>query len=387
MKHKFKTGSLANAIILLVLFTFSAYAQDISEPGRRFEIKSGHIEYELTGNATGTRTIWFDNYGALYYEQNRTEEHHRTLRGTEKVENHTLEIFDGTWYYHIDMLAGEGTKMHKRYRPDAYMFGDSDDESLQALGQELLNAFGGKVEKDSETVLGRSCDVTTLAGTTVWQYKGLTLKSHARLLGIENKAEAISFRENITVPSSLFQPPANVIINEVTDLFDDEDYYGYDDFDYYDDDEFDDDFLINEYPTRMDFEEFKEATGRAASSLGFDSFRMWDDSYGEYSALYVKENGDLLTFSAVSLQANAGWREEINAYRQEENITNFELFRHGRYDMFYGESSEIDEETGALIRVSILFAAVRDKDALLTIVKLPTTSKRDMIDTFTKTGF
>lgn len=385
MNYKFKTGNAVNLIFLLIVFTTSALACDLSEPGRRFEIKSGHVEYALTGNATGTRTIWFDNYGALYYEQNRTEEQHRTLRGTEKVETYTLEIVDGTWYYHIDMLAGEGTKMHKRYLPDAYMFGDSDDESLQALGQQLLNALGGKVEKESETVLGRSCDVTTLAGTTVWQYKGLTLKSHSRILGIESKAEAISFRENISVPSSLFQPPANVKITEVRDRFDDVDYYGFNDFD--DDDEFDHDFLVNEYPTRMNFEEFKEATGRAASSLGFDSFRMWDDSYGEYSALYVKENGDLLTFSAVSLQANEGWREEINAYRQEENITNFELFRHGRYDMFYGESSEIDEETGALIHVSILFAAVRDKDALLTIVKLPTTSKRDMIDTFTKTGF
>ena len=39
---------------------------------KKYAIKSGHIEYELTGSTTGTKTVWWDNYGDKLFEETKS---------------------------------------------------------------------------------------------------------------------------------------------------------------------------------------------------------------------------------------------------------------------------------------------------------------------------
>lgn len=49
-------------LLLTAFFTVGLFAQ---QHGKYFFVKSGHIEYALGGNTTGTKSVWFDNYGML----------------------------------------------------------------------------------------------------------------------------------------------------------------------------------------------------------------------------------------------------------------------------------------------------------------------------------
>ncbi len=51
-------------LFLTVFFTVSQFAQ---QQGKYIFMKSGHIEYQLNGNTTGTKSVWFDEYGMLMY--------------------------------------------------------------------------------------------------------------------------------------------------------------------------------------------------------------------------------------------------------------------------------------------------------------------------------
>ena len=50
--------------LLFVILSMTAMAQ---QQGKYFFVKSGHIEYTLGGNTSGTKSVWFDNYGMLMY--------------------------------------------------------------------------------------------------------------------------------------------------------------------------------------------------------------------------------------------------------------------------------------------------------------------------------
>ena len=49
----------------LTLFAiFAVLFSGLQAQPKLFEVKSGHIEYKLTGNTVGTKSFWWDDYGA-----------------------------------------------------------------------------------------------------------------------------------------------------------------------------------------------------------------------------------------------------------------------------------------------------------------------------------
>lgn len=209
----------------ILLFTvafclsFSLSAQDSGNKyQKRFQIKSGHVEYKLSGTITGTKILWWDDFGDKYREETNSEQIVKVNRKNEVVKTNTIMLFDGNYYYDIDLMTHKGTKTHKDAVPDfsALASGMSDKE-MESLGKNILGALGGRVDKKSETLLGRTCDVTKVMGATVHSYNGVTLRSHAKILSVETLEEAVKFDENIAVAASLFIPPAGVDIEDISE--------------------------------------------------------------------------------------------------------------------------------------------------------------------------
>ncbi len=343
-------------ISLICLISHSAMSQDNYSLQKRFQIRSGHVEYKIKGSSNGTKSIWFDDYGQKYYEEINTND------------THSLSLFDGSYYYTIDLGTKEGTKMYKDAIPDFSVLGSGlNDNEMEELGEGLLNAFGGKVEKKKETVLGRSCDVTQVMGAKVHNYNGVVLRSYAKVFSIEEVEEAVTFEENIRVPASRFSPPSGINYSVV----DPEDYQGTDEYEEYEEDEEEQGLF---YPDGFSFETYKAESERIRRALGY-TFAMHDASGGQYSSMWTKGMGEMIAVSAFSLRNHTNWEKD---YESE----GLEIFTSKGNKMAYLSTEQIDEETGKAVAGSALFIELKRKDAFIQIFCAPQKSKSELIDIF-----
>lgn len=337
---------------------------------RRFQVKSGHVEYKLSGSLSGTKSLWFDDFGAKYREEIHTHENVKTRKGVEVIESHSLAISDGVYFYNVNLKTMEGTKLHKDAVPDFSILGSGlNDGEMEQLGGQILGAFGGKVEKGSEMVLGHHCDVTQVMGATVCSYKGISLRSVTMVGGIENKEEAISFDENPALSSSHFAPPGDAAIEDVT-------------LDVSGDDQFYEDLEEEQgmmFSTGIEFENFKAESERIRRSLGY-VFSIYDASGGQYSAMWTKTAGHMTAILVNSLQNFANWQTDF----ADDGIL---FFTNGGHKMAFRSDNFYDEETGESTPGSILLIEVKDRDAFLRITCTPQKSKEELIHIFNQYKF
>jgi hypothetical protein len=203
--------------IIAIAFTVMGFTQNEDYMNmKQFDVKSGKIEYKIEGKTKGTKTLWFDDYGRYQYEYTVTTT--KMFGMTTKSES--LKIRDKEWMYDINLVDKTGTKMHV----------DQANQMLNvatdATTDEQLKKFGEDIQKDmdikdggTETILGRSCKVTTSGklNSKTWEYKRIFLKTTADLGGVlgSSNEEAISFEENISIPASKFSVPSGIEIQEI----------------------------------------------------------------------------------------------------------------------------------------------------------------------------
>lgn len=354
---------LANFLLLEV----TAFAQQTYNYQKRFQVKSGKVEYRLTGAITGSKNLAWDEFGEKFREEIKSEEVVKTRKTTEIVKNHSLSIFDGKYYYNINLSTNEGTKIHKDAVPDFSILGSGmNDSEMEQLGKSLLGAFGGKVEPRSEVILGRTCDVTTAMGATVHNYKGVTLKSAVKIKNIENIEEATSFQENIAVSASMFTPPSGVSLEDVS-----ADVSG--DVNFQEEIEEEEGLL---FPSGFEFSKFKTESERVRREMGY-VFAMHDASGGQYSSMWTKGSGVFVSINASSLRNYANWQEDF----ADDGI---EYFSHKGVKMAYRSDSFYDEESGKSTPGSILLIENKSKDAFIRISSTPQKSKDELIAIFEK---
>ena len=354
---------------ILFLFVTAVFAQPSYNYQKRFQVKSGHIEYKLSGSTAGTKSLWWDDYGEKYREEINTLQTVKTGKRTETVKNHSLSISDGVYYFNVNMKTMEGTKLHKNAVPDFSILGSGlNDGEMEQLGESLLGAFGGKVEKKSETVLGRTCDVSTVMGATVHSYKGLTLKSYVKVKSVEDIEEAVSFDENTGISASKFMPPGNALIEDVSgDISENENFY---------EELEEEEGLV--YPSEIDFETFRDESERVRRSLGY-GFAMHDASGGEYSAMWMKDKTNTVWILVNSLQNYANWREDF----ADDGMA---YFSDNGNRMAFREDNIYDEESGTSTPASILFIELKSKDAFIRITT-PNKTKEELIRIFNQFKF
>lgn len=181
-----------------------------SELQKRYGIKSGVIEYVLTGSQEGTKTLYFDSWGMRQAEYTRSI---FTIKGYTKPIN-MVSIIDGEFQYNINMDQNSGTRTRNPILRTMEQL--KDQKSFNEFGEQmLLNMGANKI--GSEEFLGKNCDVYEMksTGTKLWIWEWLTLKSITQSRGIEINLTATRINESGSVPSDKFKIPEKVVLNEV----------------------------------------------------------------------------------------------------------------------------------------------------------------------------
>jgi len=201
--------------ILLFSIFISTIINVQAQEATNFAIKSGYVKYELTGNTTGFREIWWSEYGNKSYtiEKYKSTTKMLGISSTEIVNKHTIS--NDTDYWEVDYTTMTGIKETNTYY-DSNIGPDKElsEAEQQKQAQEIMDALGGEKLAD-EKIMGYTCEVYTVMGSKVWFYKGISLKSTISLLGINAEENAIVFKPNISIPDSKFTPPSDVQYTEI----------------------------------------------------------------------------------------------------------------------------------------------------------------------------
>ncbi len=181
-------------------------------------LKSGHVEYELSGNITGTRSIWWDNYGEWSYEEEKTVTKMKIFGMSSEEEKHIITVTKDGTFWTANMTENTGMTGKEPTEDIRGDLSEMDEEEQEEYGRQMFEAMGGR-ELPPETFMGRKCNVMEVMGSKTYIYKNIPLKSTVNLMGIKADAVAVKLEENISVPASKFQPVAGIDYEEMPDEY------------------------------------------------------------------------------------------------------------------------------------------------------------------------
>jgi hypothetical protein len=322
----------------------------------KYAIKSGYVEYSLSGSTTGTKSVWWDNYGNL----SRTEIESLTVTKMfgfkSETKTHEVSIMNNGEFWNANLVENTGQKGRIPFQD---MTENMTDAEKEKMGKDLLEAFGGEIV-GRENILGNDCEVVKLMGATCWIFEGVCLKSEAQLLGIESKEIALKFSKNIPVSSSKFTPLTNIKY-ENQDQYQQEmlgglsDAFGDDSYDDSDEEEID---LV---PVKYPYEKFQ----KIANGFSYANYRklMVMNSEGTYSAMFMTGMNGNLAVAATS-------RKNGNP----DQMGNFEVFTHSGKKCMYGKMDDEEDEGISLI------IELSNYDTYIILVSNSVQSKTEMLN-------
>jgi len=171
-----------------------------------FGIKSGYIEYNITGNTEGTKKVWWDNFGNEMRTETNTVTITKMFGMKNETKEHSIDILKGNKTWHIDLIENSGMVSTM----DEYdLTEDMTKEEAEEFTNQMLEAMGGE-KTGTEVVLGEICDVYEVMGSKSFLYEGICLKTDADLLGVEIHEVAVIFNKNITVSADKFVAPSDI---------------------------------------------------------------------------------------------------------------------------------------------------------------------------------
>lgn len=189
---------IISLVALLALTLSAAFAQ---EPVKKYELKSGIIKN--VSNALGQEIetqIFFDDYGALETTKTRTE-----IPGKGVVEITTISR-DGKVYMINPMM-----------KPSVQEIDVKMDENVNYLN--LTDAAKKKYKIEdlgTEKIGDRECtkysQIVDQSGikakAIIWVWKGITIKTSIKIMGMEMTTEAVEIQENAYILPITFEVPA-----------------------------------------------------------------------------------------------------------------------------------------------------------------------------------
>lgn len=188
----------------------STIKESTSNFKKRYGVKSGIIEYTLSGSQEGTKTLYFDDWGMKQAEYTRSV---LSIGGFSKSIN-IVNIIDGEYQYVINMDQRSGTRTRN---PIIKAIEDlKDQKGFNEFGEQMLLSMGGnKIGRDE--ILGKECEVYAIGntGTKLWVWEWITLKEETNSGGLNRILAATKINIGGSVPSSKFALPEKVVLNEV----------------------------------------------------------------------------------------------------------------------------------------------------------------------------
>ncbi|MCH7962940.1 MAG: hypothetical protein IH852_03280 [Bacteroidetes bacterium] len=175
-----------------------------------YGIKSGIIEYEITGSQTGTKKLYFD-----YWGRKQAEFTNSTIKvGKYTKHSNLLKITNGDWQYIINLENNTGLK---RENPVIEKIIELKNQTNYGeFGEQLLLISGG-FESGRDMVSGKKCKVYEFKkqNTKSWIWNWLMLKSQTKRGNINITVVAKKIEENVFIADTVFNPPKNILITEV----------------------------------------------------------------------------------------------------------------------------------------------------------------------------
>jgi hypothetical protein len=200
-----------------VLLTFSFIITGCSSTNadssydKRYKIKAAMVEYSLSGSQTGAETLYFDDWGKREVRYTQTQ---ISMMGFTQKTNR-MGLLEGDWMTNIDLDRRTGTKMKN---PMMDTVSNRYGKDLSAAGEDMLKKMGGR-KTGTETIAGKLCDVWEVSdmGSKTWIWKGVPLKTQARMMGVEVTTTAVKVQEG-GVPQDKFKIPSDITITEGQNL-------------------------------------------------------------------------------------------------------------------------------------------------------------------------
>lgn len=342
-------------ILILFLSLLLAIQVGAQQSAKRYALKSGKVEYKLSGNTTGTKTIYFSDYGNKYYEHEQSETITKMFGIEDRSETDKITIIKDGHFWTIDNLTKKNYEGNVPYsKLSNEMVGNMTEPEQEKLADDILKSFGGQ-RLGKEKVLGYTCEKMSLIGSLIWIYKGISLKSESKVMGITANEVATIFEKDISVPASKFSPPSGMNFIDVTQqqksMYSDME-------DMYEEDEDEEDFTI---PVTYPFDDF-QAEMNSFNPAGYVRTMVVNQD-GQHVALFINS----LT-NVVSVIATA----DVNMEESPE-MESFETFTHKGRTMHYGALSDEDMDGKALIieykehhmYIIIMTAPGKDKNTLV----------------------
>jgi hypothetical protein len=194
-------------MFVALAFCGSIWAFQTPSKLKRYNQKSGTVEYQITGSMmSGTETLHFDDFGAREAKFTNTEV---KLGGFSQKTNNATYL-EGSTIYTVDLNTNTGTKMENS------IIKNLEGKDLQDAGKQMLKDMGGK-QIGSETFMGKNCEVWEIKnlGSKSWIWNGLMLKTEVNMMGQQVTYTATKISD--TVDPRKLQRPANIKYTEGED--------------------------------------------------------------------------------------------------------------------------------------------------------------------------
>jgi len=195
------------AFFLLAGWSVDSFGQEL----RRYKIRSGIIEYKMSGMQTGAETIYFDRWGMREAKYTQTEIKVASM----SVKQNQYSLLDGEWTYTVDLDKKTGTKMPTPLWKELTGAAKREGKDASEIGKEMLARMGGR-RIGTETLLGKSCEVWEIKSMNAksWIWQGVTLKTEVNMMGKLMTTEAVRLQDNVNVPEEKLALPKDVKIIE-----------------------------------------------------------------------------------------------------------------------------------------------------------------------------
>lgn len=179
---------------------------------KHYQVKSGMVEYALTGTRSGTETLYWDDWGER--EARYTKASISMMGMTQTTDDWVITLPDVV--YSIDMKTKTGVKSGNPAK--AFAAGLSDKE-LEDFGRRMAESMGAKMV-GTDRVAGLSCELwrTEQMQSESCDHKGVPLRMVSNTMGMNMTVTATKVDLGADVDESHFTVPADVTVSEAPAL-------------------------------------------------------------------------------------------------------------------------------------------------------------------------
>jgi hypothetical protein len=189
----------SSTVIVILAFFATASAMQNGSKFKRYNQKSGTVEYKITGNMLkneGKEILCFDQNGAI--EAKYTTMEMQIAGFTQKT--NTATYTEGATIFTVDLNTNTGTKMENS------MLKNLEGKDMQDAGKKMLVSMGGK-QVGNETFMDRNCEVWVIEnlGSKSWIWNGLMMKTEVNMMGQQITYTAVKVSDTVD-PAKLKRP-------------------------------------------------------------------------------------------------------------------------------------------------------------------------------------